>query len=161
MGVPQQDGGLPATGCALPTQLSRTASQSPLLHDRTEGSSCSSPLYVGGPTRVSQWTAKMSTHHDLAKLAHMHGVGRAYFDQCVFGASLSKTTQLLASAEFLAQLEPRFAEKFCPHPPGTHSSIVGKIEDGEPYRTRAAQSYPAEMNAALADALVSLLPPAA
>eukprot|EP00965_Chrysotila_dentata_P096542 3190201-Pleurochrysis_carterae.AAC.1 len=65
----------------------------------------------------------MSTHRDLAKLANMHGVGRVYFDQCVFGASSSKTTQLIASAE---QLQPRFAENFCPHPPGTHSSIVGK-----------------------------------
>eukprot|EP00965_Chrysotila_dentata_P016261 537738-Pleurochrysis_carterae.AAC.1 len=96
----------------------------------------------------------MSTHHDLAKLAHMHGVGRVYFEQCVFGASSSKTTQLIASADLLAQLELRFAEKFCPHPPGTHN--------GEPYRTRAAQSYPADMNAALADTLiVSLLPPTA
>eukprot|EP00965_Chrysotila_dentata_P123668 4088225-Pleurochrysis_carterae.AAC.1 len=69
----------------------------------------------------------------------MHGVGRVYFDQCVFGASSSKTTQLIASAELLAQLEPRLAEKFCPHPPGTHRSIVGKVADGEPYRTRAAQ----------------------
>eukprot|EP00965_Chrysotila_dentata_P248903 6208603-Pleurochrysis_carterae.AAC.1 len=68
----------------------------------------------------------MSMHHDPAKLAQMHGVGRVYFDQCVFGASSSKTTQLIASAELLAQLEPRFAEKFCTHPPGTHSSIVGK-----------------------------------
>eukprot|EP00965_Chrysotila_dentata_P080096 2643000-Pleurochrysis_carterae.AAC.1 len=68
----------------------------------------------------------MSTHHDLAKLAQMHGVGRVYFDQCVFGASSSKTTQLIASAEILAQFEPRFAKKLCPHPPGTHSSIVGK-----------------------------------
>eukprot|EP00965_Chrysotila_dentata_P018217 605974-Pleurochrysis_carterae.AAC.1 len=68
----------------------------------------------------------MSTHRDLAKLASMHGVGRVYFDQCVFGASSSKTAQLIASAELLAQLQPRFAEKFCPHPPGTHSSIVEK-----------------------------------
>eukprot|EP00965_Chrysotila_dentata_P030740 1024021-Pleurochrysis_carterae.AAC.1 len=82
----------------------------------------------------------MSTHHDLAKLAHMHGVGRVYFDQCVFGASSSKTTQLIASAELLAQLKPRFAEKSCPHPPGTHSSIIGKVAYGESYRTRAAQS---------------------
>eukprot|EP00965_Chrysotila_dentata_P006336 207379-Pleurochrysis_carterae.AAC.1 len=81
----------------------------------------------------------MSTHHDLAKLANMHGVGKVYFDQCVFGVLSSKTTQLIASAELLAQLELRFAEKFCPHPPGTHSSIVGKVADGEPYRTRAAQ----------------------
>eukprot|EP00965_Chrysotila_dentata_P025314 841436-Pleurochrysis_carterae.AAC.1 len=104
----------------------------------------------------------ISTHHDLAKLlADMQGVGRVYFDQCVFGASSSKITQLIASAELLSQLEPRFAEKFCPHPPGTHSSIVGKVAEGKPYRTRAAQSYPAQMNAALADALVSLLPPAA
>eukprot|EP00965_Chrysotila_dentata_P116832 3861556-Pleurochrysis_carterae.AAC.1 len=34
----------------------------------------------------------MSTHHDLAKLADTQGVGRVYFDQCVFGASSSKTT---------------------------------------------------------------------
>eukprot|EP00965_Chrysotila_dentata_P073353 2422943-Pleurochrysis_carterae.AAC.1 len=68
----------------------------------------------------------MSTHHDLEKLADMQGVGRVYLDQCVFGASSSKTTQLIARAELLSQLEPRFAEKFCPHPPGTHSSIVGK-----------------------------------
>eukprot|EP00965_Chrysotila_dentata_P118878 3931174-Pleurochrysis_carterae.AAC.1 len=68
----------------------------------------------------------MSTHQDLAKLADMPGVGRVYFDQCVFGASSLKTPQLIARAELLSHLEPRFAEKFCPHPPDTHSSIVGK-----------------------------------
>eukprot|EP00965_Chrysotila_dentata_P161210 5323928-Pleurochrysis_carterae.AAC.1 len=68
----------------------------------------------------------------------MEGVGRVYFDQCVFGASSSKTTQIIAGGKLLSQLQPLFSEKFCPHPPGTHNSIVGKIADGAAYRTRAA-----------------------
>eukprot|EP00965_Chrysotila_dentata_P071946 2376715-Pleurochrysis_carterae.AAC.1 len=91
----------------------------------------------------------------------MEGVGRVYFDQCVFGASSSKTTQIIASGKLLSQLQPLFAEEFCPHPPGTHNSIVGKIADGAAYGTRAARSYPAEMNADLAVAIVALLPSAA
>eukprot|EP00965_Chrysotila_dentata_P162690 5372137-Pleurochrysis_carterae.AAC.1 len=55
----------------------------------------------------------------------------------------------------LAHLSPRFSEKFCNHAPGTHNS------DGSAYRTRAAQYYPTDMNAALVDAILALLPTAA
>eukprot|EP00965_Chrysotila_dentata_P221691 6192520-Pleurochrysis_carterae.AAC.1 len=103
----------------------------------------------------------MSTHNDLTRLASMERVGRIYFDQCVFGASLSYTTQVIDSGKLLSQLQLLFAKKFCPHSPGTHNSIVGKIANGAAYRTRAAQSYPAKMIAAFADAIVALLPPAA
>eukprot|EP00965_Chrysotila_dentata_P129610 4284993-Pleurochrysis_carterae.AAC.1 len=61
----------------------------------------------------------------------------------------------------LVHLATRFNEKFCDHAPGTHNSIVGKAADGSAYRTRAAQHYPTGMNAALADAILALLPTAA
>eukprot|EP00965_Chrysotila_dentata_P004729 154547-Pleurochrysis_carterae.AAC.1 len=61
----------------------------------------------------------------------------------------------------LSKLTPLFAENCCTHPPGTHNSIVGKSADGAAYRTRAAQSYPSGMNAAIAEALIALLPSAA
>eukprot|EP00965_Chrysotila_dentata_P098251 3248351-Pleurochrysis_carterae.AAC.1 len=103
----------------------------------------------------------MSTHDDLARLAASTGVGRIFFDQCVFGASTPKATQLIANDEMLVHLSPRFGEKFCNHAPGTHNSTVGKAADGSAYRTRAAQYYPMEMNAALAGAILALLPTAA
>eukprot|EP00965_Chrysotila_dentata_P050340 1667728-Pleurochrysis_carterae.AAC.1 len=93
----------------------------------------------------------MSTHRDLAQLAATKGVGRMFFDQCVFGAPTPKATQLIASEALLAQLSPRFSERFCSHPPGTHNSIVGMAANGAAY-------YPTEMNAALADSILALLP---
>eukprot|EP00965_Chrysotila_dentata_P248343 6208276-Pleurochrysis_carterae.AAC.1 len=80
----------------------------------------------------------MSTHRDLAQLAVTKGVGRIFFDQCVFGAPTPKATQLIASEALLAQLSPRFSERFCSHPPGTHNSIVGMAANGAAYRTRTA-----------------------
>eukprot|EP00965_Chrysotila_dentata_P163373 5396248-Pleurochrysis_carterae.AAC.1 len=59
------------------------------------------------------------------------------------------------------QLSPRFSERFCSHPPGTHNSIVGTTANGTACRTRSAQYYPPEMNAALADSIVALLPASA
>eukprot|EP00965_Chrysotila_dentata_P175828 5803901-Pleurochrysis_carterae.AAC.1 len=102
----------------------------------------------------------MSTHTDLARLAATAGVGRIFFDQCVFGAPTPKATQLIASNELLSHLSPRFSGKFCDHPPGTHNSIVGMAADGAAYRTKAAQHYQTEMNAALADSILALLPAA-
>eukprot|EP00965_Chrysotila_dentata_P033067 1101448-Pleurochrysis_carterae.AAC.2 len=102
--------------------------------------------------------ADMSTHDDLACLAATAGVGRIFFDQCVFGAPTSKATQLIASDELLSHLSPKFSEKFCDQPPGTHNSIVGMAANGAAYRTKAAQHYPSEMNAALADSILALLP---
>eukprot|EP00965_Chrysotila_dentata_P075340 2488258-Pleurochrysis_carterae.AAC.1 len=58
----------------------------------------------------------------------------------------------------MAHLSPRFSERFCGHPPGTHNSIVGMAANGAAYRTRAAQYSPTEMNAALADSILALLP---
>eukprot|EP00965_Chrysotila_dentata_P222169 6192800-Pleurochrysis_carterae.AAC.3 len=58
----------------------------------------------------------------------------------------------------LTHLSPRFSERFCGHNPGTHNSIVGKAADGAAYRTRAAQHYPTELNAALAASILKLLP---
>eukprot|EP00965_Chrysotila_dentata_P082013 2706777-Pleurochrysis_carterae.AAC.1 len=80
----------------------------------------------------------MSTHEDLARLAATAGVGRIFFHQCVFGAPTPKTTQIIASDEVLAHLSPRFSERFCGHPQGTHNSIVGKTADGAAYRTQTA-----------------------
>eukprot|EP00965_Chrysotila_dentata_P102982 3399267-Pleurochrysis_carterae.AAC.1 len=58
----------------------------------------------------------------------------------------------------MKQLSPRFSERFCDHPPGTNNfSIVGMAANGAAYRTRAAQFYPTEMNAALADSILALL----
>eukprot|EP00965_Chrysotila_dentata_P045765 1520640-Pleurochrysis_carterae.AAC.1 len=65
---------------------------------------------------------------------------------------------LQAETEALSRLRPLFSENFCTHPPGTHNSIAGKSANGAAYRTRAAQTYPTEMNAALAKALVALFP---
>eukprot|EP00965_Chrysotila_dentata_P099132 3277725-Pleurochrysis_carterae.AAC.1 len=58
----------------------------------------------------------------------------------------------------LMHLSPRFSERFCNHAPGTHNSIVGRAADGSAYRTRVAQHYPTQMNAALADSLLALVP---
>eukprot|EP00965_Chrysotila_dentata_P067117 2221425-Pleurochrysis_carterae.AAC.1 len=81
----------------------------------------------------------MSTHKDLALLAATNGVGRILFDQCIFGAPTPKATQLIASEALMKhQLSPRFSERFCDHPPGTHNSIVGMAANGAAYRTRAA-----------------------
>eukprot|EP00965_Chrysotila_dentata_P200167 6179842-Pleurochrysis_carterae.AAC.3 len=99
----------------------------------------------------------MSTHDDLSRLASTAGVGGIFFDQCIFGAPTPKTTQLIASDKLLAQLSPRFSERFCGHPSGTHNSIVGKAADGAAYRTRAAQHYPTQMNAAFAASILALL----
>eukprot|EP00965_Chrysotila_dentata_P201799 6180759-Pleurochrysis_carterae.AAC.2 len=100
----------------------------------------------------------MSTHNDMIKLTSATNAGRIFFDQCAFGASSPKTTQFIASGEALSRLTPLFSKIFCNHPPGTHNSIVGKSENGAAYRTRAAQSYPTDMNAALAKALFALFP---
>eukprot|EP00965_Chrysotila_dentata_P075502 2493755-Pleurochrysis_carterae.AAC.1 len=75
----------------------------------------------------------MSTHTDLAQLATTKGVGRIYFDQCVFGASTPKATQLIANDTLMAQLSPRFSERLCSRPPGTHNSIVGMTANGTAY----------------------------
>eukprot|EP00965_Chrysotila_dentata_P215210 6188633-Pleurochrysis_carterae.AAC.2 len=98
----------------------------------------------------------MSTHKDLARLTSAEGVGRIFFDQCVFGAPTPKTSQIIASSVLLQHLTPRFSEKFCGHLVGTHNSIVGKSAEGTMYRTRAAQSSPSNMNTALADSLLAL-----
>eukprot|EP00965_Chrysotila_dentata_P089228 2946652-Pleurochrysis_carterae.AAC.1 len=58
----------------------------------------------------------------------------------------------------MAHLSPRFSERFCGRPPGTHNSIVGMAANGAAFRTRAAQYYPTEMNAPLADSILALLP---
>eukprot|EP00965_Chrysotila_dentata_P129624 4285343-Pleurochrysis_carterae.AAC.1 len=58
----------------------------------------------------------------------------------------------------MAHLSPRFSERFCGHLPGTHNSIVSIAANGNTSRTRAAQYYPTEMNAALADSILALLP---
>eukprot|EP00965_Chrysotila_dentata_P106599 3520988-Pleurochrysis_carterae.AAC.2 len=100
----------------------------------------------------------MSTHKFLAQLAATKGVGRIFFDKCVFGAPRPKATQLIASDDLLAHLSPRFSESFCSHPPGTHNSIVGMAANGAAYRTRPAQYHPSEMNAALADSILALFP---
>eukprot|EP00965_Chrysotila_dentata_P134397 4444098-Pleurochrysis_carterae.AAC.1 len=50
------------------------------------------------------------------------GVGRIFFDQCVFGAPTPKATQLIASNALMKHLSPRFSERFCGHPPGTDSA---------------------------------------
>eukprot|EP00965_Chrysotila_dentata_P083196 2744954-Pleurochrysis_carterae.AAC.1 len=100
----------------------------------------------------------MSTHEDLARMAATAGVGRIFFDQCVFGAPTPKTTQNIESNEVMVHLSPRFSERFCGHPQGTHNSIVGKTADCAAYRTRTAQNYPTDMNAALAESIIALLP---
>eukprot|EP00965_Chrysotila_dentata_P023821 789219-Pleurochrysis_carterae.AAC.5 len=59
------------------------------------------------------------------------------------------------------QTHATLRRKLCTYPPRTHNSIVGKSANGAAYRTRAAQSHPSGMNAALAKALIALLPSAA
>eukprot|EP00965_Chrysotila_dentata_P102243 3375908-Pleurochrysis_carterae.AAC.1 len=100
MGVPQQDGGLPATvvrANATVNDCVRVA-----IAARSHGGQfvIESPVGKGANSRFAMdgknEHVDMSTHQDLAKLADMHGVGRVYFDQYVFGASSSKSTQLIA-----------------------------------------------------------------
>eukprot|EP00965_Chrysotila_dentata_P099927 3301416-Pleurochrysis_carterae.AAC.1 len=50
--------------------------------------------------------ADMSTHDDLARLAASTGVGRIFFDQCMFGAPTPKATQLIVNDEMLMHLSP-------------------------------------------------------
>eukprot|EP00965_Chrysotila_dentata_P072038 2379743-Pleurochrysis_carterae.AAC.2 len=100
----------------------------------------------------------MSTHDDLARMAATAGVGRIFFDQCVFGAPTLKATHIIASNEVMAHLSPRFSERFCGHPQCTHNSIVGKTADGAADHARTAQHHPTKMNAALAESIIALLP---
>eukprot|EP00965_Chrysotila_dentata_P118896 3931556-Pleurochrysis_carterae.AAC.1 len=58
----------------------------------------------------------------------------------------------------MAHLSPSFSERFCGHPQCMHNSIVGKTADGADYRTRTAQHYPTDVNAALAESIIALLP---
>eukprot|EP00965_Chrysotila_dentata_P102242 3375907-Pleurochrysis_carterae.AAC.1 len=120
MGVPQQDGGLPATVVRANIMVKNCVRVAIAVRSHGGQFVFESPVGRGANSRFAMngknEHVDMSTHNDLAKLADMHGVGRVYFDQCVFGASSSKTTQLIANAELLSQLKPRFAEKFCPHP---------------------------------------------
>eukprot|EP00965_Chrysotila_dentata_P068581 2266682-Pleurochrysis_carterae.AAC.1 len=103
----------------------------------------------------------MLSHDSLRKLTQLPGVDLLYFDQCVFGATSAKTTQLLATADVRATLQPLVGERFCSHAPGTHSSIVGvPLVDGG-YRTRQAQTFPPALNAQLAVAFAALVPPVA
>eukprot|EP00965_Chrysotila_dentata_P117159 3871709-Pleurochrysis_carterae.AAC.1 len=92
----------------------------------------------------------------MVRLIKNTNAKRVFFDKCTFGAPTPKATQLFASAKLLEQLATRFAVKFFNHPPGTHNSIVGIAASGDAYKTRAAQSYPKDMTAALADSILTL-----
>eukprot|EP00965_Chrysotila_dentata_P169450 5595105-Pleurochrysis_carterae.AAC.1 len=103
MGVPRQDGGLPAIVVRANTIVKNCVRIAIAARSHGGHFVFESPVGRGANSRFAMdgknEHVDMSPHHDLAKLADMQGVGRIYFDQCVFGASSSKTTQLIASAE--------------------------------------------------------------
>ena len=143
MGIPQSDGGLPATVIRANAIVTNCVRVAEATHMRGGNFVFESPVSRGSESRFAidgkGEHADMSTHSDLARLAATAGVDRIFFDQCVFGAPTPKATQLIASDELLSHLSPKFSERFCDHPPGTHNSIVGMAADGAAYRTKAAQ----------------------
>eukprot|EP00965_Chrysotila_dentata_P133568 4417289-Pleurochrysis_carterae.AAC.1 len=100
MGVPQRDGGLPATVIRANAIVSNCVRVTNAAHMRSGNFVFESPVSRGSNSRFAiegkSEHADMSTHTDLAHLAAAAGVGRIFFDQCVFGAPTPKATQLIA-----------------------------------------------------------------
>eukprot|EP00965_Chrysotila_dentata_P168631 5569063-Pleurochrysis_carterae.AAC.1 len=86
MGVPQSDGGLPATVMRANAIVANCVRIAKAAHARGGNFVFESPVSREANSRFAiegkSEHADMSTHTDLAQLATTKGVGRIYFDQC-------------------------------------------------------------------------------
>eukprot|EP00965_Chrysotila_dentata_P205069 6182724-Pleurochrysis_carterae.AAC.1 len=89
MGVPQTDGGLPATVMRAKAIVSNCVRVAMTAHKQGGSFIFESPMTRGQTSRFAiegkAENVDMSTHEDMVRLTSMTGAGRIFFDQCVFG----------------------------------------------------------------------------
>eukprot|EP00965_Chrysotila_dentata_P087195 2878530-Pleurochrysis_carterae.AAC.1 len=94
MRVPQSDGSLPATVLHANAIVSSCVRIAEATHMRGGSFIFKSQVSRRADSRFAiegkSEHADMSTHDDLARLAASMGVGRIFFDQCIFGAPSPK-----------------------------------------------------------------------
>ena len=83
---------------------------------------------------------------DQFKALQRRGAKIVIFDQCMYGASSPKPTQILYHFARFDGLAAR-----CHHPAGTHAKTVGVKTKGGHFATKALAANPSLLNKAIAD----------
>ena len=118
------------------------------LHKVGGGGTLEHPIDPGSDPFPSMWGT--SEFADFAQMVEMETVS---FPQCALGQAAKKETTLGFTPK-VGAVRSRFEGLRCTH--RKHASLEGKDEKGV-FKTRAAQSYPAEMCKQLAQAIIESL----
>ena len=120
----------------------RTAEACSIMRDLGRGFAVEQPWPWGERGADAPSMFELDQFADLQR----QGAKTVVFDQCMYGASSPKPTQILYHFARFDGLAAR-----CHHPAGSHAPTVGVKTKAGDFATKALSAYPSQLNKAIAD----------